>query len=63
MARMKEMAMEIAEKEGKEFNEVTDEDVAKELYFRAVTALVSDNVSDVEKKKWSEYLDRVNVVA
>jgi len=58
MARMKEMAMDIAEKREIELHEVTDEMVGEELTYRAVTALASVDTSDADRMKWTEYLNR-----
>jgi hypothetical protein len=58
MARMKEMAMDIAEKRDIEMHEVTDEMVGEELTYRAVTALAAEDTSDADRKRWTEYLKR-----
>lgn len=55
---MKEMAIEIAEKREIEMFEVTDEMVGEELTYRAVTALASEETSEEDRAKWTEYLER-----
>jgi hypothetical protein len=56
MGRMKEYMMELAERKGVEFEEITNEDMQMDFMMKAQVAFANPDTPQDELKKWKDYL-------
>lgn len=56
MGRMKEYMMELAERKGVEFEEITNQDIEMDFMYRAQAAFANPNTPQDELEKWKDYL-------
>jgi len=56
MGRMKEYMMELAERKGVEFEEVTNEDIHMDFMMKAQAAFMNPDTPKDELDKWKDYL-------
>jgi hypothetical protein len=56
MGRMKEYMMELADRKGVEFDEITNEDMQMDFMMQAQSAFNNPDTPEDELQKWKEYL-------